>query len=404
MIRLITASLLSDRPTPADPLQQTRVPVSRAADSRLECQGAPHHTSLRSAVSSLLMVLSLAWTAIVVPGCSQLDINPLDFSFNKDDEPGTPTRMIPVWTDTVLTRVGQPGVRGFGGRIVFYEDAQQQPIHVDGSLVIYAWDDTDADALDKVPDRKYVITADKLASHFSTSRIGASYSIWIPWDEAGGAHRKVTLITRFVGSNGAEVVSQPMDAVLPGPTGDHILVEQSTSPARGPVSLAAVPEPMDQDTPPGSAAGTVQPVSWQSGVTHAAGSAGQPRMTTTTFDVSPAFAARHFGDNSAPLRVDVARFGHQQASGDEQRSEYGQLSGSDQQRANDDAERAADDARLAAQRVTESPSVTDSPAPSAHSAPTPPRAQTGRPARPTPSPLRSRPRRATWRPRRTATR
>jgi hypothetical protein len=42
--------------------------------------------------------------------------------------------MVPVWTDTVLTRAGQPGVRGFGGRLIFYEAGQQSPIHVDGSI------------------------------------------------------------------------------------------------------------------------------------------------------------------------------------------------------------------------------------------------------------------------------
>ncbi len=352
----------------------------------------------RSAVWPLLLIMSVVSAAVMLPGCSQLNFDPADFSFNQDDEPGTPTRMIPVWTDTVLTRAGQPGVRGFGGRIVFYEDAQQQPIHVDGSLIVYAWDDTDTNAMDKAPDRKYVITAEQLPSHFSTSRIGASYSIWIPWDDAGGEHRKVTLITRFVGSDGAEVVSQPMDAVLPGPTDDHIVVEQSTKPARGPVSLAAAPEPVDQSTPPGNAAGTVEPASWENGVARPAGPTGQPRMKTTTFDVSPAFAARHFGDNSAPLHLDVTRFEHQRVS------TYDQVSGSDQQRAIDDAVRAADDAETTAQHVTGIPSATANDAPQARSAPTPPPAQTAPPTRPAPSPLRSQPHRATWRPHRTVTR
>ena len=33
-------------------------------------------------------------------------------------------------------------VRGFGGRVIFYGEAKDLPIEVDGSLIVYAWDDT----------------------------------------------------------------------------------------------------------------------------------------------------------------------------------------------------------------------------------------------------------------------
>ncbi len=390
MTHLNTVSLMSVPSTPAVRSHSAGTSDSRSADPRRDRRATFPRKSPRSAIGALLLLMGVAGAAITFPGCSQLNFGLADLSFNKDDEPGTPTRMIPVWTDTVLTRAGKPGVRGFGGRIVFYEDAQQQPIRVDGSLIVYAWDDTDAASLDKVPDRKYVITADQLPAHFSTSRIGASYSVWIPWDKAGGEHRKVTLITRFVGRNGAEVVSQPMDAVLPGPTDDHIIVKQSTSPAREPVSLAAVPEPVDQNTSPDAAAGSVQPASWQKSDTPTDDHSGSPRMRTTTFDVSPAFAAQHFGDNSAPLPLDVARFGHHQSS-------FDRLSEFDQQREIDEAARADRDAQAAALRVSEDPSATANPAPSAHSAPTPRPAQAEQPRWPTPSPLRSQPHRAAWR-------
>src|SRR5690606_30253096 len=145
--------------------------------------------------------------AVTLSGCTALDFNLKDFSLSNADEPATPSRMIPVWTDTVLTRAGQQGVRGFGCRLVFYEHGQQRPIRVDGSVVVYARDDSGDEPRNRPPDRKYVISADELTSHFSESWVGPSYSLWIPWDAVGGDHLKVSLVTRYIGTNGAELTS-----------------------------------------------------------------------------------------------------------------------------------------------------------------------------------------------------
>jgi hypothetical protein len=250
--------------------------------------------------------MAIVSAPLLLAGCQQLDMDLSRLSFNDEEEPVTPTRLIPVWTDTVLTRANHPGVRGFGGRIVFYRDGEQRPVKVDGSIVVYAWNDTDADADSagsEIPDRKYVITADQLASHYSESRVGPSYSVWIPWEEVGGTHRKITLITRFIGTNGAELVSHPVNAVLPGPVDDRIIVEKTYSTPKVVHSVSdasAIPQALHALN---GSEGTIQQAAWRSDDVSGASpqQPDEPRMTTTTLPVPPAFAARHFEDNSAPL-------------------------------------------------------------------------------------------------------
>ena len=79
--------------------------------------------------------LFLGWLAV-----------PAEAGWPFGDETGKPDRVIALWTDTVLTRGGTPPVRGFGGRLMFYEGKKESPCKVDGVLVVYAFDENGRDA------------------------------------------------------------------------------------------------------------------------------------------------------------------------------------------------------------------------------------------------------------------
>src|SRR5690606_19699922 len=104
-----------------------------------------------------------------------------------------------------------------------------------------------------------------------------------------------TLVTRFVGTNGAEVVSEAIDAVLPGPTDDQLIVEERTlpSPDSAPVDVALHENIADLTT-----GEMIQQASWQTGPSPSDRGTAQRRMRTTTLNVSPSFAAWHFRANS----------------------------------------------------------------------------------------------------------
>ncbi|HEX4412954.1 MAG TPA: hypothetical protein VH107_04945 [Lacipirellulaceae bacterium] len=170
---------------------------------------------------------ALAAALIASVGCTSIsDWKPSTKIFSMDstwpfkdkDKPheGKPVKMVCTWTDTVMTTAGQKPQRGFGGRIMFYEKDEKKPILVDGQLVVYAFDETGRAQTDNKPTRRYVFPTEQVPLHMSKSELGASYSFWLPWDEAGGPRTEVGLICRFEPKGGAVVTSEQAKQTLPG--------------------------------------------------------------------------------------------------------------------------------------------------------------------------------------------
>lgn len=169
----------------------------------------------RFTIKRKCLLLLAAGLFVSAPGCTMMNTSALSFS-KKEPEFLTPRQIVPVWSDTVLHQPREPATRGFGGRIMFYGEDKHKAIRVDGTLVVYAWDDSKG-SMERTPDRKYVFPADKLQTHYSQSRLGHSYSFWVPWDAAGGPLQHLTLISRFVSNDGTELTAAPAHVVLQGP-------------------------------------------------------------------------------------------------------------------------------------------------------------------------------------------
>jgi hypothetical protein len=139
------------------------------------------------------------------------------FSFSKK-EYQIPQSMNVTWAHDILSLPGKPPTRGFGGRFYFYNE-KTQAIPVDGELMVYGFDDTDgrADSTDlNHATKRFKFTAEQLTSHFSEGQLGASYSVWIPWDAAPGADKKIMLIPIFVAKDGRQIRSTPATVNMPG--------------------------------------------------------------------------------------------------------------------------------------------------------------------------------------------
>lgn len=164
--------------------------------------------------SSILVIL-----LVISNGCNSLmtatSLTAAKFPWSKEDKPQTPHKMTAVWTHTVLNQVGKRGVRGFGGRLMFYKRKSDEAIKVEGTLTVYAFDES-GEHHKTSPDRKYVFLPVKLEDHYSKSDIGHSYSIWIPWDEVGGEQKQISLITRFEPKDGTPIMSDNVRKLLPG--------------------------------------------------------------------------------------------------------------------------------------------------------------------------------------------
>ena len=173
----------------------------------------PHHPSIHR----ITLLLLAACLSVCATGCTMMTASALPFAKKKQPEYQTPRQIVPVWSDTVLHQPGEPATRGFGGRLMFYGEDKHKAILVDGTLVVYAWDDSKG-AMERTPDRKYVFPSETLHTHYSESRLGHSYSFWVPWDAAGGPMQRLTLISRFVSNEGTELTAAPAHVVLQGPS------------------------------------------------------------------------------------------------------------------------------------------------------------------------------------------
>lgn len=146
-------------------------------------------------------------------------LNPRHAFGKKQDEivePQVPTRLVSTWTETTLHRTGEQGKRGFGGRLLFFNHEGEDAIRVDGQLVVYAYDENGRAAHETHPTRRYVFPADQFVRHESSTNLGASYSVWIPWDAIGGEQKNISLIARFEPKGGALIVGDQTRHLLPG--------------------------------------------------------------------------------------------------------------------------------------------------------------------------------------------
>lgn len=124
-----------------------------------------------------------------------------------------PVKMAATWTPDTLTQTGRTPTRGFGGRIFFYNE-RSQPVPVDGTLVVHGFDDSGETEERKL--KRFEFTPEQFTRHFSQTDLGASYSVWLPWDAVGGDQRRISLVASFKTSEGEVVQGIPATVLLPG--------------------------------------------------------------------------------------------------------------------------------------------------------------------------------------------
>jgi hypothetical protein len=128
-----------------------------------------------------------------------------------------PQTIAAIWSPDVLTLTGKPPTRGFGGRVYFYNE-RTQAVPVDGELIVHGYRKAPpiGQSEQVAADKTFAFTAEQLTGHFSASDLGASYSIWIPWDAADGLREEVTLVPTFKGTDGSIIQGTPAKLYLPG--------------------------------------------------------------------------------------------------------------------------------------------------------------------------------------------
>lgn len=245
------------------------------------------------------LLCGLAALLVATSGCTSLTggdkgqwnwKNPFSRSEPKDEESlyEQPARLAAIWTPDVLTMPGKPPTRGFGGRIYFYNN-RSETIPVDGQLAVYGFDDTDPDLAETVPQKRYVFTREQITQHFSATELGASYSIWIPWDNGESTHKVVSLLPVFTSASGHRVPGHQSLNALAGRKPEHL---KKKSPKVSPEHLtehAVKPASFDANQPiAGPMWGPVTPDERQ-----------RASRRTTTIEMPASMAARNAWPSNA---------------------------------------------------------------------------------------------------------
>jgi hypothetical protein len=254
-----------------------------------------------------MMLLAILLTG---GGCAQFEVS--KFPWPAKPMPQKPDRIAVMWTDAVMNQPGLPGVRGFGARVMFYDQHHKTPVAVAGRFTVYAYDDTNEEESSQTSaDRKFVFTAEQLQDHYSKSGLGHSYSFWIPWDEVGGPQHTITLVCRFESLQGGLVASEPAKQLLPGvpPPKDGQVAGRDSSKSGGTTPGSSI-ENQNSATSDGN---VVRAASYGA----AAQFVGQPgpkrHMTTTTIDLPPAIIGRQGAVGTAQYTAHYV--GERQAAG-----------------------------------------------------------------------------------------
>ncbi len=171
-------------------------------------------------ISVLWKLLLVASLVPLTTGCAKFDIRKnIPWGEGSDGKVDRPLRVDTVWTDTVMTKAGETPKRGFGGRLYFFgSDNAQEPVKVEGTLVVYAFNEVNRDPNNVVPDKKVVYPIKDFDKLYSKTKMGHSYSVWVPWDEVGGPQMQISLIARFIpkDTKGGVVLSEQTKLLLPG--------------------------------------------------------------------------------------------------------------------------------------------------------------------------------------------
>ncbi len=233
----------------------------------------------------------------VLSGCAEFDLTQ-DFSWpGSEPKPQVPKRVTDVWEYVVLRQPGQPGVRGFGGRIIFYGKDGKKQVKVDGTLTVFAFDAGHDDPAWTKPEKKFVFPAEKLPDHYRKSDLGPCYDFWLPWDEVGGPPREIRLIARLETTSGEVVIAEESHHTLSGPTQASV----------GGIARKVLHKNLAHGRTP-APAGMIEAVSHEAPAQPPPSNL--PRMTTDTINLTPNFTRQVIeAGNGQPRPVTASRGG-----------------------------------------------------------------------------------------------
>jgi hypothetical protein len=174
-----------------------------------------HHSAILLGIALAASSTGLGCASWSKPTLGEKSWNPTTWFKKEYQEPGS---LATIWKTDRMAEPGHLEKRGFSGMVYFYND-RSQTVPVEGELVVHGYVTTPSSRRNaqqsEEADQKFVFGAEQMAKQFAPSAMGASYAVWIPWDNEE-FREEVTLIATFKSKKGTVVQSTPTKLTLPG--------------------------------------------------------------------------------------------------------------------------------------------------------------------------------------------
>ena len=134
----------------------------------------------------------------------------------KEEKPAAVNHILAVWTEAVHSQSGQAAQRGFGGRLIFF-DAAEQPLEVKGKLTIFVFDDQTGNVQETPRPNTSLSFRPKYCPNTSANLIwGHPIAFGFRWPRPVRRPSIFSLVAKFESDQGETVLSSLTKKVMVG--------------------------------------------------------------------------------------------------------------------------------------------------------------------------------------------
>ncbi len=179
------------------------------------------------------LLLVFAATSLMTTGCASLGLGSFALGEKKPAYPlatkeRPATQIVAMWRPSRGTHEGRP-TRGFAGNIMFFTSRDTMPALVNGTVRVYVFDDQGTIEEQGKPIQQYDFPADAWNSYAELSKIGPSYSVFIPYPRPGKHEANCTVSLRLVPADGGPALfSEEAHITLDGTRNNKTLFSRSS--------------------------------------------------------------------------------------------------------------------------------------------------------------------------------
>lgn len=195
-----------------------------------------------------------ATAALAAAGCQHLNLFQR-YSLNKlpRDSREHPIReVIALWEPAEGTDMDGAPCRGFAGQVLFFAHGIDEPVRVDGDVIIYVFDDQGDEEEQSHPLHTFKFEGGAWEAYLrGTKTLGATYQIFIPYTRKGAHQATCSLRVKYEPRGGIPIYSKMASIILAGtkqkdgerrPADPDRQPAQSSSPTSAPVQRASFEE------------------------------------------------------------------------------------------------------------------------------------------------------------------